>query len=546
MSIYGNQNVLPLFLDKKKNHPILEDNDELTFAFYLLSKDLENNQKILSFSRLIWPFLSIQGLASSHVILDGLKFFLKKGKITNAPRQPLIGHILRNIDNKSKSDLLGIVEDVLKYKDKDAKELGEGEESEYQILKLDALTNPEFLSSLIKLIPHLDYKSIKGYIPLDTNLTTEEAIDLAGEFRNTITTLKGNAYRWETQIELIGNKIDKWILDFNVQDKDINLLYDSQIKKISLSIDKEQVKKKLHLEQDKIVHYTIGEKKKLAEKISTQFMTLEQNLEEIIKRNRFYCRSDVLKRKSFLELIQNVEHHFSFLEEEQRKLTENLSKIKEKVNEITHQEIKINNEAKEGLITYENKLNKELEERNNQISVYQKEKQDKIENIKKMKIQIETQFSDIKELIQNKIQACLNEIKDLQNWSIEDNEASLFAKPIQWIYMPIYAMFVEDESMMEEKMKIILPGYVNNDLNGKYEEISEAFIDLKNEINEKIEDDMVFRSNFEFSVSSMNILKDPNLEKKIQEGLSILRNKKIINEEIEIIVREGINNKIKK
>ena len=52
MSIHGNQYILPLFLDKKKNLPILEENDELTFALYLLLKDLEINQKILSYNKL--------------------------------------------------------------------------------------------------------------------------------------------------------------------------------------------------------------------------------------------------------------------------------------------------------------------------------------------------------------------------------------------------------------------------------------------------------------------------------------------------------------
>ncbi|MBY8983034.1 MAG: hypothetical protein KGD57_08800 [Candidatus Lokiarchaeota archaeon] len=544
MSIHGNQHILPLFLNKKTNQPILEDNDELTLAFYLLSKDLGNHHKILSFTRLLWPFLSIQGLVSAHIILDGLKFFSKKGKITNAPRQPMIGHILRNIDNRTKDELLTIIKDIFTYNDKDAKELGEGEESEYQILKIEALSTPEFLKSLIKLIPYLDYKPIRGYVPLDTSLTTDAALDLAEYFRNIIKILKGNAYRWETQIDLIGNEIEKWLLDLNVQQKDINLRYDSQIKKSSVSIDKEQIKKKLELEQDKIEQWTLSEKKKLVDNISAQFMNLERVLEEIVKRNRFYCSSNVLKRKSFTELKPSIEHHFEFLDKENIKFKDSLSKIKENINEIIQQELKINNEAKERFISYEKKLNNELLERDNEISNFEREKQEKVEEIKKIKNQIETEFSDIRKIIQSKIKNCLNEIKDLREWSIEDDEASLFAKPIQWIYMPIYIIFIEDKSMMEEHMKLVVPGYITEESSNIYEEVSDAFIDLKTQINEKIEDDMVLRSNFEFSASSMNILKDPNLYKKIQEGLSILRQKNIINEEIERSVRDTINNKI--
>lgn len=77
MSIHGNQNILPLFLRKNDLTPMAE-NDELTLAFYLLTKNMKKNEKILSFSRLLWPFVSIPGTISTHIILDGLKFFEKK------------------------------------------------------------------------------------------------------------------------------------------------------------------------------------------------------------------------------------------------------------------------------------------------------------------------------------------------------------------------------------------------------------------------------------------------------------------------------------
>ncbi len=546
MSIHGNQYILPLFLKKSTNQPILEENDELCFAFYLLSKDLENNHKILSFTRLLWPLLSIQGLVSAHLILDGLKFYSKKGKLTNAPRQPLIGHILRNIDNRTKNEQLDIIKDILTYKDKDAEELGEGEESEYKVLKIEALTDPEFLRSLIKLIPHLEYKSIKGYVPLDTNLTTEAAIDLAEVYRNIINTLKGNAYRWETQIDLIGNEIDKWLLDLNVQLKDIKLRYDSQIKKSAISIDKDQIKKKMELEQDKIDQEKVNEKKKLVNNIATQFITLERIIEDILKRNRFFCSSDVLRRRSFNDLVPSVEKHFDFLIQESESLIENVNLIREKFNEIKQQEININSNANEKIKSFEESLNRELQDRDFQISNFERERGSQIEEIDNLKKKIETEFSNIKKLIKGKIQDCLNEIKELQKWSIEDNEASLFAKPIQWIYMPIYAMFIEDETMMEENMKIVVPGYILESPNITYEEASDAFIDLKTEVKEKVANDMVLRSNFEFSISSMNYLKEPNFEKRIQEGLSFLRRKNFINEEIERTIKESIQFKIKR
>ena len=98
-------------------------------VFYLLTKDIKKG-KILSFSKLLWPLLSIQGIISTHIILDGLNIFSKAGKFNNPPRQPLIGHILRNIEGKSEIEVLSKIIEVLIYKDVEAEEIGTGEESE--------------------------------------------------------------------------------------------------------------------------------------------------------------------------------------------------------------------------------------------------------------------------------------------------------------------------------------------------------------------------------------------------------------------------------
>ena len=64
--------------------------------------------------------------------------------------------------------------------------------------------------------------------------------------------MKGNARRWETQIELTGKEVDKWLIDLNVQFKDIETRYSSQINKTSQSIDSDQIKEQIALESDKI------------------------------------------------------------------------------------------------------------------------------------------------------------------------------------------------------------------------------------------------------------------------------------------------------
>ena len=67
MSVHGNQNLLPLFLRKETNKPDIKENAELAMAYYLLTSELKESEKILSFSRLLWPLLLIQGIISTHI-----------------------------------------------------------------------------------------------------------------------------------------------------------------------------------------------------------------------------------------------------------------------------------------------------------------------------------------------------------------------------------------------------------------------------------------------------------------------------------------------
>ena len=107
--------------------------------------------------------------------------------------------------------------------------------------------------------------------------------------------------------------------------------------------------------------------------------------------------------------------------------------------------------------------------------------------------------------------------------------------------MPLYAIFIEDEDNIEEYMNIVFPGYIINDPNVLYEDISNAIIDLKNILSEKIENDMAIRSNFEFSCDRKNLIKDSSLKKRIQFGTSKLKEKRLLTEAIEEKIREHLN-----
>jgi hypothetical protein len=549
MSVHGEQYILPLFLEKSSNRPIFQGdedkiNDEICLAFYLLTRGLGDNQKVLSFARLVWPFLAIQGVSkpeSTHIFLDGINILSKKDKFTNPPRKPLIGHVIRNIDNRSEIEQLKKILEILKYQDKDAKEIGEGENAEFQEFQIKNLVNPEFLDSLKQLIIHLKYKPIKNYGQLDTGLSTEKALDISEEYRATIDKVKGNALRWKEEIELISDEIDKMLKNLNLQIKDANLRYDSEISKLSSSIDEEEVIEKINSKRDELTQYKRKEKKNLIDNIAVLFKNVDSDIETIFKKNKFFSNEEMLKRKAFDDLIPNLKDHIDFLRVQGKYFLTSLDSIEEKIQMIINKAEDINREAENRLEQYKNEVNQQLRERDQQIAAIKQENQAEIEKLENLKNTIEELFSEIKQTINTKHQDCLNEAQKLIEWSLKDTDLEAIKMPIQWIYMPFYAMFVEDKDSLEEKMVLVLPGYINRNSDEMYEELSKVFSEVKRAINERIEDDMAIRSNFEFSVENNNYLNDDKFKEKLKKGLELLKNQNIINYNIENKINYRIN-----
>ena len=541
MSVHGNQYLLPFFINKVTKRPTVQGNDELTLAFYLLTKDMGKNEKILSFSRLLWPILSIQGVISTHIMLDGLNILNKKGKFSNPPRQPLIGHILRNVENKTKVEELHRLIGVLKYKDAEAKEIGEGEDSEYQKLKINGLVNPEFLQTLIKMIPLVEYKPIIDYTVLDQNISTEIAINIAERYRETINTMKGNGFRWKSQTELIEKEVGKWLVELNVQLKDLQTRYSSQINKTSSTIDPIQMDQQVKLEQDRIEQWNVEEKKKIIESISTLFITSERSLEEMIKKNKFFINSNSLKSRVFEDVIPHFQNHFNYLRDEGKKFLEGLEGLNNRFIELQERASLVDEEAKFKLKSFRESLNLKLIDRDKLLTEFESEKEKQISELHAKKKEIEDLYGIIQEIITTKHNLSLYEAQQLIKWSLNDNQSDLFSRPIQWIYMPFYAMFIENEETMEEHMDVVFPGYITNDPSNIYDNISESFINLKTILIERIEEDIAVRSNFEFSSERKNLVKDPNIKKRIQLGISKLKEKALINDNGERIIRANLD-----
>ncbi|MCK4287140.1 MAG: hypothetical protein KAX18_13105, partial [Candidatus Lokiarchaeota archaeon] len=409
------------------------------------------------------------------------------------------GHILRNIENRTKEEELNRLIEILTYKDMEAEEIGEGDESEYQTLKINGLINPDFLKTLISIIPLVEYKPIVDYTVLDHSINTEMALNISENYREIVNTMKGNAYRWKSQTELIKKAVGKWLVDLNVQLKDLETRYSSQINKASSTIDPTQMDYQVKLEQDKIDQWSVEEKKKLIESISTLFKTAERSLEEVIKKNKFFVSGDSLKSRVFEDIIPHFSNHFNYLKSEGLKYLESIEALNQRFIEIKEKSKQIDGDANIRIKLFNESLNLKLKDRDKLITEFQSEKQEKISDLANLKENIERLFKKMKEIIDNKQKICLQDAQELTEWSLNDNQSELFSRPIQWIYMPIYTMFIENDDTMEEYMNVVFPGYITNTPDNIYEFISDTVVNLKNILSEKIEDNMALRSNFEFS-----------------------------------------------
>lgn len=546
MSFHGQQNILPMFYLKEYASKPISLNEELSLSFYLLTHDLKENEKIKSFARLLIPMVFIQGLISTHIVLEGLSIASFNDKITNPPRQGVVGHILRNIENRTQVELLEKIIAVITYKDEDAKQLSsikeEEEEAEFKTVTIKSLLNPGLLEGLKKILPKLKYVPIRDYTVLDSSLITELALDLAEYYRNTIKLLKGNAMRWQNLIKLIDKEIDKWLLDLKVKKKDIKGRYDSEIGKMSKVIDSSIVNERIKEEKDKIDLWVQIQKKKLIEAISQQFMTVDRKILELGGKNKFFTNYDALKAFRLEEVISKCRNHIGGMNEKIQSLSDLVRNISTQVDDYVKRSEEINQKAIQRLEDLKQNLGEQLSKKDEMISMYQKEKEFESGELKNLKNNIKNKSQEIKDIISKKIEDCLREAKILENWNIKDSEAGNLSMPVIWVFFPLYMSLIEGE--FEEKIKILLPGFINrNALNTESlkEELDPSYSTYLQNLMMKIEEDMKVRSNFEFSGEKNNLLEDPNIKKQIQNGISSLQSSAIISDVLAKRIEEKLN-----
>ncbi|MHA1730981.1 MAG: hypothetical protein ACTSU5_03515, partial [Promethearchaeota archaeon] len=194
--VHGNQLILPSVI--KDGEP-LPFGSELIVAFGEMLDRKREDEEWLSFSRLLWPIVFIQGEASNHLVIDDLGIAKLQVQVTNPPRTAKVGHILRDNSLRNEEKLEAVYK-TLTYTDEVLERAPE--DMEKLSVEIPGLMSPEMIQGLAKIVRDMKSSPIDLSAVLDSTFTTEQALNLSGEYRKILDLTRGNGVRWASVEQL--------------------------------------------------------------------------------------------------------------------------------------------------------------------------------------------------------------------------------------------------------------------------------------------------------------------------------------------------------
>ncbi|MHA1821986.1 MAG: hypothetical protein ACTSU2_02235 [Promethearchaeota archaeon] len=530
MSIHGIQKIMPYLLDPSLE--MISTPGDLAIGLINCLEKYKEGEKLKIFSRIAWPLIFTQGDPSSHIVFDDVGISKMKINITNAPRLGAIGHVLRNIDQSSYSELLQRIKKIILYTEEGKQYKSEEKEEEleeYKEISIKGLMNPKLIAALEKLITKVFEESISNYALLESQYSLENALEWAEQYRNYIELLKGNAIRWENAATLIKKHFDEWLIELNVKIKDAKMRYKSTISKEESSITEEQVKEMLDAEKDKLDQWNLIEKKKVLEKIGGAFLPIDQFIEDIHNKNTHFTNTDNYKRGDVKKALFFAKKHIEFLEKSVETYKQKINALKSAFEKYRNNINEIDAETEKRYKEKELELKTKLSQRNSRIQTINEASLQYIKNLEEAKEMLEQQLNELIEIIKKKAESCRQDKHNLESWGLKDNISNL-SMPVIRIFMSAFVALYEDEEE-EERLVVCLPCTIDKNLEIK--SINESFRDFEETIEKTLDEDMKIRSNFEFAMDKSNLLTSSEFYKKLDQGFKLLKNAKYLNDEIE-------------
>ncbi|MHA1338776.1 MAG: hypothetical protein ACTSRZ_01975 [Promethearchaeota archaeon] len=522
MSIHGIQKFFPFVLGEDLRH--LESPIDFLIGINELIKRKNSNEKIKSISRLAWPLILIHGTENSHIVIDDVGISNLEMEVANPPRKGVIGHILRNIDNRSYNEMLEKIIDIITYTE-EGKAITtewekEEERKEYRKVIIKGLMGPQIIEGLEKLVKNLFEAPISEYNLLESQYSVEKGLDFAQEFQKLISDIRGTKVQWNDLHKVIQEPFNEWINELNAQIKDTEIRYKKSILKEKSTISKETVDELMKKAHQDIEQWVLREKKNVLEKIGGSFLPIDIIMENIRNKNAEFINTDSFKTLNIDVAIEKASDHIKNIKNSLDDLNQKWEQLQENFNMYIDKIRQIDEEAQKRINEKELELKTKLAQRDARIHDISKKSNEFIAQLKNAKESLSRKLKKIYEIIDKKMSECDKELNELMKWGLNEQKSNINQTVIR-LFLPVYVALLEDEEEDEERIIFSFPCIINKKLEAT--NVSEGFSEFKEKAEKIIEDDMKIRSNFEFTIDKNNLLVDEKLEKKILEAERLLK-----------------------
>ncbi|MHA1312410.1 MAG: hypothetical protein ACTSSI_03045 [Candidatus Helarchaeota archaeon] len=523
MGLTEEETTLGASIIKEHDHVPLNKLDlELASMFSIMEyfKYLANlkNARYHFFSKSLWPLFLVQVGPERYIAIDGLNFFSLRFEITDAPGtiQSKISRLMRDTDAKTSS-----TEDFKNVLD-ECEALIKGISRREIFIK--GIIEPDLLKGIATLLKHEESNVSSMLADLDCVHTSDQALDIAGEYATILKQIDGNMQNWKNLLRLIEETTDNWLSSIKRKIKNLDKRITSEIYRKQDEV-KAQMAKLQKSKSDGMFNLT--------EWLSKRRTALTLKIHEKHRLLASYLRKYVLNVESLeqedaepeyvLERVKNMIDEFKNGEE----IKKILFSIEEGFKQIEDELVKLEDEVHVKEEEIDKKYRESLEKVGGDLPKLFVEKDMKLKDFASSQDDIEKRTESIKKLIDDVIKNCINEKNYLMRWSVLGSQIGMVV-PLAKKFIPLYVAEVEtsddDEKIFIVPPIILLSKKASADQWIPFEFMNAAFqSSLKDRLEKALDTNFEIRSNFEFNCEKKNLLQNKDIAKyRMMRGFEML------------------------
>ena len=504
-----------------------DTNKELNFEeslaanFIQIKRRVKNNEKLIRFTEIFWPYIFIQGNPSYHIMIDEVGLSDFNLKINNAPRTAQVGHILRD-QNFGIIEKMEMAKEIIEFKKTiNVDQLDDSQKLDDELItrKINGLVPPELLEGFSKIIKKPENFKPTKFSILDSLYNFDDSINFTQDWMKTLNEVTGNKMRWKTLKSNISEPFNNWITEFVVKEKDAKAINKGELNRAD-EIDENFISNKMNLEKDNVDQWVLMEQKDIISKVGKMFVGIDLIFEDLRKRNNYFLQIDSLKTKMVGEVVMQGFQHISYIRDSIEKSEKYLQDISIKMNAIRKNIENLNISADSKITNKSQELTDQKSIQEEQIRHISKKHEEKIKEIQNYKNKITDLYNAINQIIENKLKLCDEDEKMIRKWEIFDDESNIH-KPTIRFFVPVGIGIIEDEDE-DERIEFIFPSIYSGKTLTRTP-LSSEFLKYEQEITQILDKDMKLRSNFEYTIENSK-----NYDDLIQKGLTKLKKNGLI------------------